>query len=54
MKKTKALSKYDNEARTYLRALLGIENEITDQDVRDAIAHVRRFLQDKNRIKLNK
>jgi hypothetical protein len=45
---------YDNEAWTYLRALFGIENKITDQDARDAIAHVRRFLQDKNRIKLNK
>lgn len=45
---------YDNEAWTYLLALLGIENEITDQDVRDAIAHARRVLQDKNRIKLTK
>ena len=54
MKKTKALSKYDNEAWTYLLALLSIENKITDQDVRDAIAHARRVLQDKNRIKLNK
>jgi len=41
---------YDNEAWTYLLALLSIGNKITDQDVRDAIAHVRRFLQDKNRI----
>lgn len=45
---------YDKEAWIYLLALLGIENEITDQDVRDAIAHARMVLQDKNRTKLNK
>ncbi len=43
---------YEDEAWAHLLALLNIESGITDQDVRDVVACVRRILHKKDRIEL--